>query len=188
MDVQGRVTRPRFPLLGLASLLLLAAVAALWVRSYVVGDEVYRLADRRGEYLSVCRGRVTYFASQTAVSRRPAKWGYLRHEDTAQQRINEDAVEARVAARVPGGFRALGFAFRGGDATGDGASGPRLVFFPLWLPAMLLAVLPALWLRRRRRLKPGLCPACGYDLRATPGRCPECGTSPPSLTSEQPAL
>ena len=55
------------------------------------------------------------------------------------------------------------------------------VTVPHWFAVMLATApgisLPSLlYLRRRYRLRGGLCPSCGYDLRATPGRCPECGT------------
>ena len=50
---------------------------------------------------------------------------------------------------------------------------------PLWLLALAAAVLPARWVLRHLNQGPGggpgLCPRCGYDLRATPARCPECG-------------
>jgi hypothetical protein len=67
------------------------------------------------------------------------------------------------------------------------------VALPYWLPALLAAVLPVVWVlprlrrfRRWRRHRRGLCRVCGYDLRATPAAgaaggpilkcCPECGT------------
>jgi hypothetical protein len=57
---------------------------------------------------------------------------------------------------------------------------------PHWAVVVLTAAPPAWYavgaLRRRRRVRrrrqAGMCPACGYDRRATPGRCPECGITP----------
>ena len=57
-----------------------------------------------------------------------------------------------------------------------------VVGVPCWAVVVSTGVLPGLWvrqwrIRRRKRWREarGLCPGCGYDLRATPGRCPECG-------------
>ena len=61
---------------------------------------------------------------------------------------------------------------------------PRYAAVPLWAlcAAFRVPSAPLLLARHRRRARRraarGLCPRCGYDLRATPGRCPECGHAP----------
>ncbi len=48
---------------------------------------------------------------------------------------------------------------------------------PLWLPLLMVMVPTAiLWWRDRRRIPPGHCQKCGYNLTGNvSGTCPECG-------------
>ena len=84
------------------------------------------------------------------------------------------AAEARERVR-----RALGFS---NGPTGSWFTlGFWVVIVPLWMFVMVTAMPPLWWLltaprvRRRRRIRKGLCPTCGYDLRGSMGACPECG-------------
>jgi hypothetical protein len=74
----------------------------------------------------------------------------------------------------------LGFGYFPGPAP-DGRR-YSFTFVPHWFFALVLAVVPLRRLyragRRARRATGGLCPRCGYDIRATPARCPECGDVP----------
>jgi hypothetical protein len=97
---------------------------------------------------------------------------------------------AGAPLRVPGGVwgfyleridQPLRYRFAGGRQQGRREKFSLTV--PHWLIVVLSAALPvrrAVTRRRQRvlsgRLRLGLCPTCGYDLRASPDRCPECGT------------
>jgi hypothetical protein len=58
----------------------------------------------------------------------------------------------------------------------------RFWLVPYWALALSTLVLPVGWIpllwrfrRSRIRRERGLCPHCGYDIRASPEICPECG-------------
>jgi hypothetical protein len=64
---------------------------------------------------------------------------------------------------------------------------------PWWSLITLFAIGPTgvflRWHRaHRRRLTPGHCPVCGYDLRASPERCPECGNVNPISPASSPNI
>ncbi|MBI4581439.1 MAG: hypothetical protein HY718_17180 [Planctomycetes bacterium] len=56
--------------------------------------------------------------------------------------------------------------------------GRRDVDLPLWIPFLLVASPTIfLWWVDRRRIQPGHCRKCGYNLTGNvSGVCPECGT------------
>jgi len=85
----------------------------------------------------------------------------------------------------PPAFNFAGFRVQRGYRAEYTIQPGRVYTVPFWFMALVFGVAPGLWLRvrwqewrrarRHRRWEGGVCPECGYDLRATPGRCPECG-------------
>ncbi len=54
----------------------------------------------------------------------------------------------------------------------------QFITLPLWLPFLLTAIPTVILWRRDRRIPPGHCQRCGYDLTGNvSGRCPECGSA-----------
>jgi hypothetical protein len=96
----------------------------------------------------------------------------------AEQRSAEAAFDAAVAAEREAVARVVAIPGMPPPPV------PQSYGVPHWVVALVAAVPAAHWgwwmrLRRRRAfaIRRGLCPECGYDVRATPERCPECGTA-----------
>ena len=166
---------------GRTFLALCAVACALslagWARSRWVGDEV-RYVDRRTPTRLTCwafahGGGDVVVVRWSGVSNvaPPFQWQYVRNTPSP--------VRNNLPDRVHGvfGYGVCDY----GPAPAQSLIRYVAVTVPYWLLA-LLAATPWLvlgwrrwWSRAARRIAAGLCPACGYDLRATPDHCPECG-------------
>ena len=175
--------RRLFMALSALSLLLCVAVCVLWVRSYRVGEAVYRegplfrlaILSSKGQCSAL---RTTYPAS---AANGPARWKYSNRGMWAEVTRRPGLYRADPAVRCYGPVAGFGMFDKPAAGPTSMGAATREVFFPYWSLVGLTAAGPAAWYARRRRLRSrslGLCPACGYDLRATPERCPECGAVP----------
>ena len=165
-----RLGRWAFNLVAALSLLLFVATAVAWARSSAVGDQWVWYGDpaRPDCYstLTAADGRVRY-----------AWWDVSMFSGT-NPAPGHTAGDGRGTLlnpiAVPGDphYAAPGFRY-------DEYPTGWLVQLHFAVPTLAAVPLPALWLARHRRTRhrrrAGLCPACGYDLRASPDRCPECG-------------
>jgi hypothetical protein len=182
------VKRRLFTILAALSLLLFVVIAVVCARSFLIYDVIeYRRVDGRGEVVAAwsvasALGRVVLSASDPGKPRLPQldgrRWAAVTWDD-----VNGSLVPDPVPPKVYN-LHWWRFDWRAGGRTGS--DGNRYlaaeVIVPYWFLALVTLLPAGSWLRRgqrlRRRRTRGLCPRCGYDLRATPERCPECGAVP----------
>jgi hypothetical protein len=178
------VLRRLFTAAAALSLLLCAATAVLWVRSYwrldIIANPRSSVPQKqlrtqlfgwcyRGECcVMIVRQRGDYYGD------RPWRTFSGREAEATDDWLHG------VLTATPGTWHGfVGFSF-GGQASQDGAY-YRFLRVPLWSMVCVLAILPALAIhknvRRKVRSTRMRCLACGYDLRSSPNRCPECGRS-----------
>jgi hypothetical protein len=178
--VNGRYVMRRRPLkfAATASLLLCVATVALWVRSYSAIDIVRLRTGGRWFYCSTYPASVTastWLLSDLEAGADRSKSFELDYEALPGPRRDWDG----YLLASTGTWQMLGFWY---VRTNRVNPSYRTVRFPDWFLVVTFSVLPAIALARARRRTTrgnrGLCPNCGYDLRATPDRCPECGSVP----------
>ena len=192
-------------LLTVISLLLCVAVCVLWVRSYSRTESVGYVKPHGGlvegwASLWSLGGRLMFewhTRTYTRTYTRPNDWEFSADDSEGwlaeSEKLSPDQVRSYVAASDEGSASGTYFEFRRvgvllelsryEDQTIDyyGVSRAIRVHLPHSLAGAACAVLPLAALKRRLRRRrlalAGLCPRCGYDLRATPDRCPECGAA-----------
>lgn len=172
------------------SALLLVALAAVMVRSFVVADgltwtawdaatgryhaRVVSLRSGRGIVgIEVMRISTTFKPTALATGEEGRTNFVWQRVEPSEFHLPRETIWQRA-----------GFGRTTHAQPISGVWGSAMKSFTTWMPYWVLiglaAIAPAHALIQQRvrsgRRRRGLCPHCGYDLRASSGQCPECGT------------
>ncbi len=160
-------------------------VLLLWVRSYWCFDDLNCWWVRRGQGLMAASSRGRIVLGWSMVSDLWSNSTFYLDYDSLPTESLDGVFGSWFLGRRNGG-REVGFHFAGfALVLLDGTVVPTIMF-PHWFVAVLLGGtsllmsrrLRALRARDRRRVPPGHCRRCGYDLTGNKsGVCPECGAA-----------
>jgi hypothetical protein len=191
-----RLLRILRAIIAVLSLLLCIAIAAVWIRSSFKGDHFGQMSSNDSPdrlhwtitNFDIGKGGVGWhqviWSAPPSVSTsypgliRDAPLTHLRPEpaypDFTQSADSPRRNKTYLGFKITRDF---------GGLPGGSRFRSTTVIIPLW-SLFLLFLLLCLFLSIyryvfRRRRKPGDCPHCGYDLRASPEFCPECGRHKP---------
>jgi hypothetical protein len=175
------VKRRLLNLLTALSLLLCVAICVLWVRGHWFRDSLMFTWASGRALIRDARGHVEFMLTLGGDWSEECGVALLHkpRPSLAQELVDEitEVTGPRYGSvRRWWGVQYLDVRYR------DPWRSWHVLVVPCWQLVIAFAALPVAWsIRRVRRRHPvsGLCPMCGYDLRATPGRCPECGTNYP---------
>ena len=173
-----------FNISAAVSLVLCVASVVMWVRSMSTMDRLWHATD--GDDLIIISSGRGHFSLIKADGLGTAwlkgsSWNYRTFEATSE---SFDHAVKSMWWDSTGHVEFLGFRVLYNDGSSPRNWGPGSTFWcviaPIWMIVTITAVPPAYWLLtaprvRRRRMRKGLCPTCGYDLRGSTGACPECG-------------
>jgi hypothetical protein len=182
-----RIRRRAWQILWVATLVGCAATVILgvWSTWWTVGTSAG--FGRLGLYVSSDRGAVS-FSCTVSYWQETDRWlaVYAPQSYVVPPAMRERRERARHQV-VHWRASVLGLSLQVGHPDKPYAHVPRWVPFrvevPHWLIVLVGLVVSRFFRGRASRARgaerraAGLCPACGFDLRATPDRCPECGAT-----------